>query len=579
MKRLVLLLVVGVASASTYAQVIEAPRLNCVAVNNSGDVVLQWTLPTVTCGPFIARYIYRSTNLSGPYSLVASITNPATTSYVDPVGNGSSQVYYYYMESSYNCPGYSVAQSDTLDNLQPQTPELTVVTVNNGWAEIHWQVSPSPETYGYIIYKLITAFNPYDTVYGKNVTSYVDVNSQPDVDTMSYSVAAIDSCFNASLFNIHPHHTIYLEADMDRCKQQVKLWWTPYENWKNGVDRYDVYVSVNGAPTQLVQSVDTTAVVLTGYDDGDQLCFVVVAVEKITGISSASNQRCMTFNVVQPAHDFYLRNLSVESDGSVSVYYSLDPLADLTQLQVMRSVDAVTYAVVQTFVPPADLSGVLHLQDAGAFTDRQAYSYRIVATDSCGGKDTSSTGRTLLLLGYAFTDLTFYLQWNASELQYAHTLRYELFRSDGQGFVSVGTFPTDERSFYDSQPDEVHPCYYVEAIDSLVFPDGSIDVVRRRSNVVCLDQPSQLYVPNAFAPGGVNHEFKPLINAEAILSYRMMIFNRWGELIFSTNDPAQGWDGTYGGSVMPQGAYAYIIELTDGQGKRVEAKGTVLLLR
>ncbi|MCS6916861.1 MAG: gliding motility-associated C-terminal domain-containing protein [Chitinophagales bacterium] len=584
MKRFLLLVTVLQAGGilPLRGQVIESPYLNCVAVNNSGDVVLEWTLPTVTCGPFIARHIYRATNAAGPYNLVASVTNPAVTSYVDPVGNGSSQVYYYYMENSYNCPGYSVEQSDTLDNLQPLTPEITVATVNNGFAELHWQVSPSPETYGYIIYKLVTAFNPYDTVYGKYVTSYVDLNSQPGTDTMSYSVAAIDSCFNASLFNVNPHRTIFLKADFDRCQQKVLLEWTPYVNWTNGVLQYRIYVSVNGGPMQLARIVggDTTAVVLKGYDDGDQLCFTVTAQEKITGVESVSNERCVVFNVVQPAHDFFIRNVQVSGAGVIEVSYSLDPLADLTQIKVERSVDRITYSAVQTISPPNDLSGVLVFSDQNnPLTDRQAYYYRLIATDSCGGRDTSSVGRSLLLLGYAFTDLTFYLQWNASELDYAQPLQYELFRNDGQGFVSAGLFPPDERTYYEAQSGNIQPCYYVEAIDSVMLPNGVQEVVRRRSNVVCLDQPSQIYVPNAFAPGGVNATFKPLINADAITSYRMQIFNRWGEIIFTSSDPDQGWDGRYRGSLMQQGAYAYVIELTDGNGKRVEAKGTVLLLR
>lgn len=582
MNRWVLITWQVLAAWSLPGQIIQAPQLNCVSVDNSGDVVLEWTLPTNTCGPFIAHHIYRATSITGPYNLIASITNAAATSFVDPVGNGSSQVYYYYMESSYNCPGYLIAQSDTLDNLQPLTPELTVATVNNGLAEIHWQVSSSPETYGYIIYKLISAFNPYDTVIGKYVTSYVDVNSAPAADTMSYTVAAIDSCFNASLFNVFPHRTIFLEADFDRCRQQATLRWTPYANWPGGVAQYDIYVSVNGGAAALALTLpgDSTSAVLQGFDDGDLLCFTVMAHQQGAAVQSASNERCIVFNVVQPANDFYVRNVNVMADGTVQVAYSLDPLADLTQLQVQRSVDDVTYATLESFSPPADLNGLQYYTDSdNPLTDRQSYYYRLIATDSCGSRDTSSVGRSLLLMGYAFTDLTFYVQWNASELDHAAVQGYELFRDLGQGFEPVGLFAPDERTYYEGKLPVAEPCYFVEALDSVVLPNGIRELIRRRSNVVCLNQPSQIYMPNAFAPGGKNAEFKPLLNVEKIVTYRFMIFNRWGELIFSSSDPNRGWDGRYKGSVVQQGAYAYVVELTDGNGKQVEAKGTVLLLR
>ena len=54
-----------------------------------------------------------------------------------------------------------------------------------------------------------------------------------------------------------------------------------------------------------------------------------------------------------------------------------------------------------------------------------------------------------------------------------------------------------------------------------------------------------VFVPNAFTPNhdGRNEIFRPLVFGQ-LVKYRFMIFNRWGQKIFETEDSLQGWDGT-----------------------------------
>ncbi len=96
--------------------------------------------------------------------------------------------------------------------------------------------------------------------------------------------------------------------------------------------------------------------------------------------------------------------------------------------------------------------------------------------------------------------------------------------------------------------------------------------------------------PNAFTPnqhgsnGGVyntndysNHVFFPV--ATGVSEFKMQIFNRWGELIFETNDIAIGWDGYYKGQLCQQDVYVYQATATFIDGRKVEKKGDVLLIR
>lgn len=88
------------------------------------------------------------------------------------------------------------------------------------------------------------------------------------------------------------------------------------------------------------------------------------------------------------------------------------------------------------------------------------------------------------------------------------------------------------------------------------------------------------YIPNAFTPNGdgLNDIFKPTSPAIAKTEY-FRIFNRWGKMVFSTNQNNKGWDGKLEGKEQPVGAYVWIIRGVDKFGKIVEQKGTVTVLR
>lgn len=88
------------------------------------------------------------------------------------------------------------------------------------------------------------------------------------------------------------------------------------------------------------------------------------------------------------------------------------------------------------------------------------------------------------------------------------------------------------------------------------------------------------YMPSAFTPqndDGLNETFKPVGLAFAI-NYKFIIFNRWGEILFSTDNPQIGWDGTYNGSFVPQDLYFYRLEFVGVDELRHEVKGNLMIL-
>ncbi len=78
---------------------------------------------------------------------------------------------------------------------------------------------------------------------------------------------------------------------------------------------------------------------------------------------------------------------------------------------------------------------------------------------------------------------------------------------------------------------------------------------------------------------GLNDEF--FINCiEEMNDNELMIFNRWGQMVFEATNYSNDWNGvTMNGERLPDGAYYYILEFTDNEGNRVQTKGSISLLR
>jgi len=97
---------------------------------------------------------------------------------------------------------------------------------------------------------------------------------------------------------------------------------------------------------------------------------------------------------------------------------------------------------------------------------------------------------------------------------------------------------------------------------------------------VNIDYRDNLFVPSAFTPNGdgKNDVFKVTnITFQRLLEFR--VFNRWGQEIYSTNDPKKGWDGTWKGVPQDMGVYEYLIRVAYPDGFVETYKGDITLVR
>ncbi len=86
------------------------------------------------------------------------------------------------------------------------------------------------------------------------------------------------------------------------------------------------------------------------------------------------------------------------------------------------------------------------------------------------------------------------------------------------------------------------------------------------------------YIPSAFSPNndGRNDVFRPVANG--VREYKIQLYNRWGQLIFQTNNIREGWNGKFHNINQPVGVYIYIINYKNDKGKNFVLKGSFLLI-
>lgn len=92
---------------------------------------------------------------------------------------------------------------------------------------------------------------------------------------------------------------------------------------------------------------------------------------------------------------------------------------------------------------------------------------------------------------------------------------------------------------------------------------------------------SKLEFPNAFSPNGdgINDIYKAKEGYKSIVEFKATIFNRWGQKIYSWDDPAGGWDGKFHGKDAKQGVYYVLVKARGADGRKFNIRKDVNLLR
>jgi gliding motility-associated-like protein len=132
-----------------------------------------------------------------------------------------------------------------------------------------------------------------------------------------------------------------------------------------------------------------------------------------------------------------------------------------------------------------------------------------------------------------------------------------------------------------SNPDIADPI--ASPVDDIVYiikakdANGCLSEDSVKINVI---QYNDIYIPTAFSPNddGKNDFIKPFFGIKYTL-LAFTIFNRWGEIVFTTSARGKAWNGKVNNKPQPIGLYVWVLRARDDSGKLIERKGTLTLIR
>ena len=136
---------------------------------------------------------------------------------------------------------------------------------------------------------------------------------------------------------------------------------------------------------------------------------------------------------------------------------------------------------------------------------------------------------------------------------------------------------------YSSEQNPIHTYSDTGLYQIMLVVESSENCKDTSLNSIIIEKGFRIYVPNVFTPDrdGVNDMFGPVGTFGAVSDYTMQIYNRWGELIFESDDPSKYWDGTYfkNDKHVPEGNYVYFINIIDDYGEQFSYTGNFIMVK
>lgn len=503
------------------------------------------------------------------------------------------------------CTFTSNIDGDTFQDLVPPAiPVVASVEVDHisNDAVISWLASTSQDTQGYILYKCNNnVLSIVDTVWGINNTQFVDILANTTVGPVSYLLAAFDTCYSGipPSPNTSPtadicNQSVFLNAvPYAICDDFIEINWTPYFGWEDGVESYIIYHSFVQSPLPPIGSIvftpiDTvsgnetnyihTSISLEGYN-----VYYVEAVATGTGFRAHSNIQTVLTPYPVPPDFVYLSSANVIGQQENEVTITIDP-TNLTHDYQLQRLDINGGNWDDMITLSAVNQSELVFTDLAVNTDVFSNTYRVITTNQCADViDTTNFGTTILLTGLANTDRSVnVLVWSAYGDWESGVQTYRVHRIIGDGGVDevIAEISTAGGYFEDDVSQlpftEGKFCYRIEAVERPSNVTGILNSAY--SNELCLSQTPVIWIPSAFVVDGFNNTFSPVISFADFDNYKMLIYSRWGDVIYETNSIDEPWDGKMNGKYVQEGAYPYYISVKDGKGRLYERVGYVIML-
>lgn len=560
-----------------------------------GTVTLSWNEPFSALSPEFSNFyeIYREYPFGSNAWILIGKTDFGLNQFRDTIDICDAFLNYQVVFPSTICGFTSNTIGDNLeDKISPDIPVISSVSIDtlSGLTTIFWNQNLQTDTYGYIIYTLNSSgiLIELDTVYGISNNSYSFMSSA-NISPKTFSIAAFDSCQTDLLPATYQtsakgdlHTTMFLNAKYEICTKILTLNWTNYLGF-DVIQEYEIYGHKIG---ETWSSYGTTSSLKFDIELEDYETYEFAILVKESGTLNTSFSNKISFYAVSSSKpNFNYTRVATVNNDLIEIKHYVETISGISELALERQNDLGVFEEISRQSLAQDIT----FFDNDVRVSDKSYSYQVRIIDSCGNASEASNQVKTILLKVKTDNLskTNFLTWSAYDGFNGSILYYNVYRGfdgvfEGSPFKSVLSnqlFCEDTITVLDPEFNG-RICYLVVAVESFnIFGFQEVSY----SNKVCPVFEPIIYIPNTFTPNGdeYNQIFKPSVLLSNVNDYSFTIIDRWGQVIFRTNDVNEGWGGEISGTnnnPAKNGTFVYVVKLKDGNNQEIIRRGHVNLI-
>jgi len=297
-----------------------------------------------------------------------------------------------------------------------------------------------------------------------------------------------------------------------------------------------------------------------------QACSRLVALDECDNNRIESQQMCQSniLNSLPPINDV---RASFNTDNTLNIIWENIPIDPVSYL-IFRS-------RFEELPSSFGTSPTNSFMNEETYDGRNIFDFRVTSLDTCGNNsELSILIRPVFLTASRIGTNEFDFEWNNyfGFINGQNNISYNLQILDSDNTV-VDNIPIINNFFIRNIGRDNGNRYRINAIDEQIGRNVF-------SNIIELEQESQVLVPSAFTPNddGLNDIFSPIL-VEDVDNFLMRIFNRWGEVIFVSRSRLVGWDGKDNRGFVQSGTYTYQISFNEENGNTFSQTGTFLMIK
>jgi gliding motility-associated-like protein len=387
------------------------------------------------------------------------------------------------------------------------------------------------------------------------------------VSSLTVPSLSIDNNFYCFRLNTHDPCTNTNTATVPVCSQAFNLLLA------SGVNKLNWQTA--GAISSIdVQRDGTNYTTLPGSDRNyndltvtckTQYCYQLKATYP-NGAVSTSLQKCgTTFLTDVPSA---IDNASiVVNDTQAQILWKQNPVYPSSRFTILRSVKGGIYS-------PVGNSATSDFTD-NSYDTNAGICYKINYIDDCDNVSAEGVPLCPIVLTGTLDDKNeVTLNWSDYTGWTQGVKNYTLQKFNSAGAL-IKTVTTTGNTYLDNQLDFINQ----EVFYKIIASANEFGVTQSESNKIRIEKRVNLFFPTAFNPDSRHAENSTfIVKGHYISSLQLMIFDRWGTMVFSS-DQNEAWDGKKDGIQMPTATYVWTAQGTDLIGKSFKEAGTVLLIR